>query len=119
MLEDRRRRTISVLVSKNEAHAIKNVLEKHPDRATVYEMQVTLLRKLRIEIAGTFVYDIENYRYLSKLRLKLPGKGELVELACRPSEAILLSILSKRPIYVKNTLMDEFSVDIAEIPGQH
>ena len=118
MLKDRKSRAISVLVSRNEVHAIRDVLETQPDRIMVYEMQLALLKKLHVKIVGTYVYDIESYTYLSKLRLKLPEKGELVELACRSSEAILLSILSHSPIYVKNELMDEFSVDLSEILGE-
>lgn len=116
MLKDCGKRVISIIVRKDEARNIKDVLEKHTDRATVYELLVTLFRKMLIEIKGTFVYNVRDYRYLAKLRFKLPGNGEVVELACRPSDAILLSILSDSPIYVRNELMEECSIDISEIP---
>lgn len=115
MFKDGRGREISIIVRKDEARTFKNVLERHPERAAVYELLVALLGKLDIEILGTFVHDLTDYRYLSKLRLKMAGDGEAVELACRPSDAILLSILSDSPIYVKNEFMEEFSVDITEI----
>lgn len=114
MLKDSSR-VISIIVRKDEARNIKDVLERHPDRATVYELLVTVLRKMHIETKGTFVHSLRSYRYLAKLRFKMPGNGEVVELACRPSDAILLSILSDSPIYVRNELMEEFSIDISEI----
>ena len=116
MLKDCGKRVISIIVRKDEARNIKNVLERHADRATIYELLLTVLRKMHIEIKGTFVYNVRGYRYLAKLRFKLPGNGEVEELACRPSDAILLSILSDSPIYMKNELMEECSIDISEIP---
>lgn len=116
MLKDCGQRVISIIVRKDEVRNIKDVLEKHPDRATVYELLLTVLRKMHIEIKGTFVHSVRELRYLAKLHLKMPGNGEVVELACRPSDAILLSILSNSPIYMKNELMEECSVNISEIP---
>ena len=115
MLKDCGQRVISIIVRKDEARNIKDVLEKHPDHATVYELLLSVLRKMHIEIKGTFVHNVREYRYLAKLHLKMPGNGEVVALACRPSDAILLSILSDSPIYVKNELMKEYSIDISEI----
>jgi len=115
ILKDCGQRVISIIVRKDEARNIKDVLEKHPDRGTVYELLLSVLRKMHIEIKGTFVHSVREYRYLAKLHLKMPGNGEVVDLACRPSDAILLSILSDSPIYVKNELMEEYSIDISEI----
>ena len=116
MLKDSGTRVISIIVRKDEARNIKDVLERRPDRATVYELLVALLRRMHIEIKGTFVHNVRNFRYLARLHLKMPGNGEVVELACRPSDAVLLSILSDSPIYMRNELMEECSIDISEIP---
>ncbi len=118
MLKDHGRRVISIIIRKDEARNIKDVLEKHRDRATVYELLLDVLKRMHIEVKGTFLYNVRNYRYLARLCLKIPGDGEVVELPSRPSDAILLSILSDSPIYVKNELMEEFSIDMSEIPRQ-
>lgn len=118
MFRDNRGREISIIVRQEEARTFKEILEGHPERAALHELLVALLGKLEVQIAGTFVHDLADYRYLSKLRLKIARDGQVVELACRSSDAILLSILSNSPIYVKSKLMDEFSIDITEILGQ-
>lgn len=118
MFKDGRGRQFSIIIKQEEARTLKEVLEGRPERAALYELLVALLGKLDIPIIGTFVHDLTDYGYLSKVRLKMAGDGEVVELACRPSDAVMVSILSNSPIYVKNELMDEFSVDIAEILGE-
>ncbi|MBI5029399.1 MAG: bifunctional nuclease family protein [Chloroflexi bacterium] len=118
MFKDGRGREISIIIRQEEARTFKEVLEGHPERALLYDLLTALLGKLNIRIEGTFVHDLTDYRYLAKLRLKMQGDDQRMELACRPSDGLLLSILSNCPIYVKNELMDEFSIDIAEILGQ-
>jgi bifunctional DNase/RNase len=117
MFKDDRGREICIVVRKDEARAVVQVLERQPDRPTVYEVFVTLLKKMGTEIIGTYVHDLTDYRYHSKLRLKMSQDDQVAELACRPSDAILLSILSGSPIYIKNEFMEEFSVNITEILG--
>ncbi len=118
MFRDDRGREISIIVRRDEARAFKDVLERHPERTTVHELVLALMRKLEIQLIGTFVYDLEEYRYLAKLRLKMPRTGDVMEMACRSSDAILLSVMTERPIYIKSNLMDEFSISMSEIFGQ-
>ncbi len=115
MLQDCEKRQISIIVGKDEAHTFKEVLEKHPNRTSIYETFVALLKMMHAEILGTFVHGLKDYRYLSKLRLRLSGSAEVAELDCRPSDAILLSVLSDSPIYMRNNFLEEFSVNVAEI----
>lgn len=115
LFKDTGGREITILIRKDEARTVKDVLEGHPERATVYELVVALLGGLDMELIGTFVYDLADLRYLSKLRLKNARTGDIIEMECRPSDAILLSLLGKRPVYIKSTLMEEFSIDLNEI----
>ena len=118
MLKDSGTRVISIIVKKDEARTIKDVMEKHPDRPKIYELLVSILKKAHIEIKGAFVYNVRNWRYLARLRFKMPGEKRVFELACRPSDALLISVLSDNPIYVRNELMEEVSIDTSEIPRQ-
>jgi bifunctional DNase/RNase len=116
MLKDSGKRVLSIIVKKDEARTIKDVIEKNPDRPKIYELLVSILKKAHVEIKGTFVYNVRNWRYLARLRFKMPRDNKVSELACRPSDALLVSILSDSPIYISNELMEEVSIDTSEIP---
>jgi bifunctional DNase/RNase len=118
LLKDSGKRVISIIVKKDEARIIKDVIEKNPDRPKIYELLVSILKKAHVEIKGAFVYNVRKWRYLTRLRLKMPGEDKVFELACRPSDALLVSILNDSPIYISNELMEEISIDTSEIPRQ-
>lgn len=112
-------RIISIIVTKEEARNMKSVLEGQQEQPGACEVIASLVRSTGTEMKGTFIYGVQDYHYLSKLCFKRPDRVDVEEVNCKPSDAILISVLTDSPIYVRSDLMDEFSVGISEIPRGH
>ena len=57
------------------------------------------------ELQDVFINDLREHTYFAKLRVR--QEGELVEIDCRPSDAIALAVTAKVPIYVAEDVLSE------------
>ena len=57
------------------------------------------------ELQDVFINDLREHTYFAKLRVR--QDGELVEIDCRPSDAIALAVTAKVPIYVAEDVLGE------------
>jgi bifunctional DNase/RNase len=52
-----------------------------------------------------YINELREHTYYAKLRVK--RDGELVEVDCRPSDAIAVAVTAKVPIWVAEDVIDE------------
>jgi hypothetical protein len=66
---------------------------------------VAAVEQLGGEIQDIVISDLKEHTYFAKLRVR--QEGELVEIDCRPSDAIALAVTAKVPIYVNEDVLGE------------
>ena len=52
-----------------------------------------------------YISELRDHTYYAKLRIR--QNGEMVEVDCRPSDAIALAVTANVPIYVAEDVLDE------------
>ena len=57
------------------------------------------------ELQDIYISELREHTYFAKLRIR--KDGELIEVDCRPSDAIALAVTAKVPIYVAEDVLDE------------
>ena len=55
------------------------------------------------------INELREHTYYAQLRIR--QNGELVQVDCRPSDAIALAVTARVPIYVAEEVIDEAQTD--------
>jgi bifunctional DNase/RNase len=61
------------------------------------------------ELRDVFISELKDHTYYAKLRIR--QNGEMVEVDCRPSDAIALAVTASVPIYVSEDVLEEVCGD--------
>ncbi len=99
-------RTFPIVIGLYEAatldRKIKNVRTPRPLTHDLLENVITGLNKA---LARIVVHELKNNTFYAKLVLQSDGKE--IEIDARPSDAIILAVQMKTPIYVEEKVLDE------------
>jgi hypothetical protein len=57
------------------------------------------------EIQDIVISELQEHTYFAKLRIR--QEGELLEVDCRPSDAVALAVTARVPIYVNEEVLGE------------
>ena len=57
------------------------------------------------DIQDIVINELQEHTYFARLRIR--KDGELIEVDCRPSDAIALAVTAKVPIYVAEDVLGE------------
>jgi bifunctional DNase/RNase len=74
-------------------------------RPLTHDLVANTVESLGGELQDVFINDLREHTYFAKLRVR--QEGELVEIDCRPSDAIALAVTAKVPIYVAEDVLGE------------
>ena len=74
-------------------------------RPLTHDLVANTVESMGGEIQDVFINDLREHTYFAKLRVR--QEGELVEIDCRPSDAIALAVTAKVPIYVAEDVLGE------------
>ena len=72
-------------------------------RPLTHDLVANMIESLGGELQDIFINDLREHTYFAKLRVR--QDGELVEIDCRPSDAIALAVTAKVPIYVAEDVL--------------
>ncbi len=61
------------------------------------------------ELRDIYISELKDHTYYAKLRIRM--NGEMVEVDCRPSDAIALAVTASVPIYVAEDVLEEVCGD--------
>ena len=81
---------------------VKNIV---PPRPLTHDLIVSAVEQLGGDLQDIVISDLQDHTYFAKLRVR--HEGELIEIDCRPSDAIALAVTAKVPIYVNEDVLGE------------
>jgi len=99
-------RSFSIMIGIFEATSIDRRVKKLPSpRPLTHDLVANVVEQLGGEISDVYISELRDHTYYAKLRIR--NDGELVEVDCRPSDAIALAVTAKVPIYVAEDVLGE------------
>jgi bifunctional DNase/RNase len=96
-----------------EANAIdkelKNITSTRP---MTHDLLQSILTQAQVNVKEVKIVDLKNNTYYATLFLKL--KKGVIEVDARPSDAIILALKSKTPIYVSTKILDKQGIILSK-----
>jgi len=101
-------RVSPIVIGIFEATSIdRRVKKMHSPRPLTHDLITNVVDSLGAELQDSYINELRDHTYFAKLRIR--QSGELVEIDCRPSDAIALAVTANVPIYVAEDVLDEAS----------
>ena len=99
-------RNFPIVIGIFEATSIDRRVRNMPSpRPLTHDLVANVIDQLGGELQDIFISDLQEHTYFAKLRIK--KEGELIEIDCRPSDAIALAVTAKVPIFVSEDVLGE------------
>ena len=74
-------------------------------RPLTHDLITAVVEQMGGEIQDIVISDLREHTYYAKLRVR--KEGELIDVDCRPSDAIALAVTARVPIYVSEDVLGE------------
>ncbi len=92
-----------------EANAIERELKSVPtSRPMTHDLLHSILEQLHAKVKEVKIVDLKDHTYYAKLFLIV--NKELIELDARPSDAIVMALKSKAPVFVAAKIVEDQGV---------
>ncbi len=99
-------RSFPIVIGIFEATSIDRRVKGMPSpRPLTHDLVASVIDHLGGDLQDIYVSDLRDHTYYAKLRIR--QNGEIVEVDCRPSDAIALAVTAKVPIYVAEDVLGE------------
>jgi bifunctional DNase/RNase len=99
-------RSFSIMIGIFEATSIDRRVRRLPSpRPLTHDLVASAVENLGGEIRDVYISELKDHTYYAKLRIR--QNGEMVEIDCRPSDAIALAVTANVPIYVAEDVLEE------------
>jgi hypothetical protein len=99
-------RSFPIVIGFFEANCIdRRVKGLISQRPLTHDLIVAAVEQMGGEVQDIVVSDLREHTYYAKLRIR--ADGELVEVDCRPSDAIAVAVTAKVPIYVNEDVLGD------------
>jgi bifunctional DNase/RNase len=99
-------RSFPIVIGIFEATSInRRVKREHAPRPLTHDLITSVVDLMGGEIQDIVINELQEHTYYAKLRIR--KDGELIEVDCRPSDAIALAVTAKVPIYVAEDVLGE------------
>jgi uncharacterized protein len=99
-------RSFPIVIGIFEATSIDRRVKGIPNpRPLTHDLVASVVENMGGELQDVYINDLREHTYFAKLRIR--HEGELVEVDCRPSDAIALAVTAKVPIYVAEDVLGE------------
>jgi bifunctional DNase/RNase len=103
-------RNFSIMIGIFEATSIDRRVKRLPSpRPLTHDLVAGTIDALGAELRDIFISELRDHTYYAKLRIRM--NGEMVEVDCRPSDAIALAVTASVPIYVAEDVLEEVCGD--------
>jgi len=101
-------RSFPIVIGIFEATSIDRRVRGLPSpRPLTHDLIVNVVDQMGGELQDIYISELREHTYYAKLRIR--KDGELVEIDCRPSDAIAVAVTAKVPIYVAEDVIVEAS----------
>jgi uncharacterized protein len=99
-------RSFPIVIGMFEATSIsRRVHGEVTQRPLTHDLILSVIENMGGELQDVIISDLQNHTYFAKLRVR--QDGELLEIDCRPSDAIPIAVTAKVPIYVNEDVLGE------------
>ena len=99
-------RSFPIVIGIFEATSIdRRVKGMQAPRPLTHDLITAVVEQMGGEIQDIVISDLKEHTYFAKLRIR--NEGELIEVDCRPSDAIALAVTARVPIYVSEEVLGE------------
>jgi bifunctional DNase/RNase len=99
-------RSFPIVIGIFEATSInRRVKRENSPRPLTHDLIASVVELLGGDIQDIVINELQEHTYFAKLRVR--KDGELIEVDCRPSDAIALAVTAKVPIYVAEDVLGE------------
>ncbi|HEY3788615.1 MAG TPA: bifunctional nuclease family protein [Urbifossiella sp.] len=99
-------RSFPIVIGIFEATSIDRRVKGMPSpRPLTHDLVTQVVELMGGEIQDIMINDLKEHTYFAKLRVR--KDGELIEVDCRPSDAIALAVTAKVPVYVAEDVLGE------------
>ena len=103
-------RSFSIMIGIFEATSIDRRVKHLPSpRPLTHDLVASVVENMGGELRDVYISELRDHTYFAKLRIRL--NGEMVEVDCRPSDAIALAVTASVPIYVAEDVLEEVCGD--------
>ena len=99
-------RSFPIVIGIFEATSIdRRVKGMQSPRPLTHDLVAGVVEQMGGELQDVYINDLREHTYFAKLRIR--HEGELVEVDCRPSDAVALAVTARVPIYVNEEVLGE------------
>jgi hypothetical protein len=99
-------RSFPIVIGIYEATSIDRRVRGMPSpRPLTHDLIVGAVEQMGGEIQDIVINELQEHTYFAKLRIR--QEGELLEVDCRPSDAVALAVTARVPIYVNEEVLGE------------
>ena len=99
-------RSFPIVIGLFEASSIdRRVKGMVAPRPLTHDLIANVVEQMGGEVQDIVISDLKEHTYFAKLRVR--QEGELLEVDCRPSDAIAVAVTAKVPIYVNEEVLGE------------
>ncbi len=96
-----------------EADAIERELKNiSTPRPMTHDLLYSILGEAEVKVKEVKIVDLKNSTYYARLFLTLNDK--LIEIDARPSDAIIIALKSKTPIFILATILDAQGINFSQ-----
>lgn len=106
-----------IYVDSSVGPIMENAIRETPEaRPQTHDLMQLMLEGMGAEIERVVINDVHESTFFARLILSMENElcHKIVELDARPSDSIILALLSKKPIYVANSVIDAVD-DMSEV----
>ena len=101
-------RSFPIIIGIFEATSIDRRVRQTPTpRPLTHDLIHSIIGDMGGEVEDIIICDLREHTYYAKLRIR--QDGELLEIDCRPSDAIAIAVTAQVPIYVAEDVLAEIS----------
>jgi uncharacterized protein len=99
-------RSFPIVIGIFEATSIDRRVKGMPSpRPLTHDLVASVIENMGGDLQDIYISELRDHTYFAKLRIR--HSGELIEVDCRPSDAIALAVTAKVPIYVAEDVLGE------------
>jgi len=106
-----------IIIADNEAASLFKEMEKiEVKRPQTHDLFFTFMQTFGICLDEVYIHKLVEGIFFTKIICSVQGK--VVELDARPSDAIILALKAKAPIFVEQDILEKLGISTAEMEKQ-
>lgn len=113
LVDREEKKALPIWIGFLEANAIERELENVPSgRPMTHDLLHGILVRVRVNVKEVKITELKDGTYYASLVLN--ANKELIEVDARPSDAIILALKSKAPVFVSAKILDEKGIALTK-----